>query len=182
VWKITPEDDKIVPPPCEVVSFFDVCLRQGWYKCSNWEHMSDNHCPECGAPGTACAEQFNECLALEFTDAGFGAVHHLTVAAYLLQHSSRLTRQGWIYERDLLKEFLIENQSPEFVRSRNKDLLESGKRRFNLRSRGGSPVIGRTAWTKTIMDVCTQDAFTYCADVTAWARSTLIDSESVELE
>ncbi len=51
------------------------------------------NCPECGAPGSACATRFDEYLVLEFTDAGFGAVHHLTVGTYMLQHSSQ-TDQG----------------------------------------------------------------------------------------
>ncbi len=50
-------------------------------------------CPECGAPDSACEARFHELLALEFEEAGYGAVHHLTVATYMLQHSSKLTRE-----------------------------------------------------------------------------------------
>jgi len=60
------------------------------------------NCPECGATDVACEIRFNEFLILEFTDPGFGEVHHLTVATYMLQHSSKLTRQGWLQMRDLL--------------------------------------------------------------------------------
>jgi hypothetical protein len=59
------------------------------------------NCPECGAPNAACATRFDECLVLEFSNAGYGAVHHLTVAAYMLQHSSKLTREGWLHMRGL---------------------------------------------------------------------------------
>ena len=51
-------------------------------------------CPECGAPETLCKTRYDKFLMLEFTDAGYGAVHHLTVAAYVLQHFSQLTRGG----------------------------------------------------------------------------------------
>ncbi len=59
-------------------------------------------------------------------------------------------------------------------------LVDSGNRIFKLKSRDGQPAIDKTIWTKTILDVRTEDAGTYCAGVEAWARSTLIDSETVE--
>jgi hypothetical protein len=139
------------------------------------------NCPECGAPDSACEPRFNECLALEFSDAAYGVVHHLTVAAYMLQHSSKLTREGWIYERNLLKEFLVENKPPAFIRQQNKDLVDSGKRTFKIKSTDGMPVIGKTAWTKTILDIRMGNAEDYCEDVTAWARSVLEDVKKVEI-
>ena len=73
-------------------------------------------CPECGAAETRCEAQFHRFLALEYSDAAYGAVHHLTVAAYMLQHSSKLTAEGWLFERDLLKRFLVVGASPSEVR------------------------------------------------------------------
>ena len=98
------------------------------------------NCPECGAPETLCQMRFDEFLALEFTDAGFGAIHHLTVTAYMIQHSSKLTREGWLHERELLREFLVENKPPAFIRKQNRDLVDSGKRTFKIKSRDGLPV------------------------------------------
>ena len=72
-------------------------------------------CPECGAADNLCQSRFDEFLVLEFTDPGYGAVHHLTVTAYMLQHSSKLTREGWLHERELLREFLVENKPPAFI-------------------------------------------------------------------
>jgi len=140
------------------------------------------NCPECGASDGLCQTRFNEFLALEFTDADYGAVHHLTVAAYMLQHSSQLTREGWMYERKLLREFLVENKPPSFIRKQNKDLVDSGKRKFKIASRDGLPVISKSAWTKTILDVRSESADVYCADVTAWARSVLEDVREIILE
>ena len=138
-------------------------------------------CPECGAPETLCQTRFDEFLALEFTDAGYGAVHHLTVTAYMLQHSSKLTREGWLHERELLREFLVENKSPTFIRKQNRDLVDSGKRTFKIKSRDGLPVINKTMWTKTILDVRTENAEVYCADVSVWARAVLEEAQGLKI-
>jgi len=136
-------------------------------------------CPECGAPDAACESRFHECLALEFQDPGYGIVHHLTVTAYMLQHSSQLTREGWLHQRNLLREFLIENKPPAFIRQQNKDLVDSGKRAFKIKSKNGKPVINKTRWMKTILDVRTDSAEDYCADVTEWAKSVMEDVEGL---
>ena len=139
------------------------------------------NCPECDAPDNLCQARFDEFLILEFTDAGYGVVHHLTVAAYMVQHSSKLTREGWLHERELMKEFLVENKPPAFIRKQNKDLVDSGKRKFKIKSRDGVPVIIKTTWTKTILDVRAENAEVYCEDVTAWARSVLEEAEGVKV-
>lgn len=135
-------------------------------------------CPECGT--MYCRRRFNECLALEFSDMRYGAVHHLTVSAYMLQHSSRLTREGWLHERKLLREFLVENKSPSFIRKQNRDLVDSGRRTFKFKSRDGKLVIQKSAWTRTILDVHMGDPETYCIDITAWARSVLEEAETIK--
>ena len=139
------------------------------------------NCPECSAPDNLCQTRFDEFLILEFTDAGYGAVHHLTIATYMVQHSSKLTREGWLFERDLLKEFLIANKPPAFIRKQNKDLVDSGKRKFKIKSRDGLPVINKTTWTKTILDVRVENAEVYREDVTAWAKSVLEDVQGLEV-
>ena len=136
-------------------------------------------CLECGA--LDCQIYFDEFLVLEFTDAGYGSVHHLTVAAYMLQHSSKLTREGWLHERELLREFLVENKPPAFIRKQNKDLVDSGKRTFKIKSRDGKPVINKSTWTKTILEVRTESAEVYCADVTAWAWAVLEDVQTISI-
>jgi hypothetical protein len=139
------------------------------------------NCPECGASDSLCKERFDEFLVLEFTDANYGAVHHLTVAAYMLQHSSKLTREGWLHMRVLLREFLIANKPPQFIRKQNKDLVDSGKRKFKITSKDGFPVINKTTWTKTILDIRKENAEVYCDDVTAWARSALEEAEAIAI-
>jgi hypothetical protein len=139
------------------------------------------NCPECGAPEILCQTCFDEFLALEFSEMGYGAVHNLTVAAYMLQHSSKLTREGWIYERELLREFLVENKPPSFIRMQNKDLVDNGKRKFKITSSDGLPVIHKTSWTKTILDVCTENAKVYCEDIKMWARSVFDEIEAIAI-
>ena len=138
-------------------------------------------CMECGAPDNECETRFNLLLAKEFEDAGYGTVHHLTVATYMLQHSSKLTREGWLYERELLREFLVEKKLPSLIREQNKDLVDDGKRKFKIKSRDGMPVIPHTDWSKTILDVRTENAEVYCEDVNAWARATLMDSKRISI-
>lgn len=135
-------------------------------------------CAECGAED--CRTCFDAFLTLEFTDPAFGAVHHLTVAAYMLQHSSQLTREGWLHERELLRAFLVENKLPAFVRKQNKDLLDSGKRKFKIKSADGKRIFTKSTWTKTISDVRTGNAEVYCTDVTAWAIAVLEDAETIQ--
>jgi len=137
------------------------------------------NCPECGAPDSLCRTRFDEFLVLEFTDPGYGAVHHLTVAAYMVQHSSKMTLEGWQYERDLLRQFLVEEKSPAAIRRQIKDTVDSGKRTFKFKSRDGRPVINKTTWTRTILDVRAENAEVYCEDITAWARSVLEESEKI---
>ena len=131
------------------------------------------NCPECGSPETSCKARFDESLVLEFTDAGFGAVPHLTVATYMIQHSSNFTQEGWFHMRGLLREFLVENKSPAFIRSQNRDLVDSSKRRFKITSKDGLPVIKKHMWAKTIVDVRVETVEVYCADVVEWAGTVL---------
>ena len=139
------------------------------------------NCPECGALDQLCQTRFDEFLILEFTNAGYGAVHHLTVTAFMIQHSSRMTREGWMYERELLREFLIENKPPSYIRKQNKDRVDSGKRTFKIKSRDGKRIIEKSTWKKTILDVRTENAEIYCEDITSWARSVLEDASDEKI-
>ena len=139
------------------------------------------NCTECGAPDNLCRSRFDEFLALEFSDMSYGEVHNLTVATYMIQHSSKLSPEGWMYERDLLREFIVEKKSPSLIRQQVKDSIDSGKRTFKFKSKDGKPVISKTSWTKTILDVRSENAEVYCADVNAWAQSVLEEAETITL-
>ncbi len=139
-------------------------------------------CTECGAPDNTCEQHFNECLARDFEDPRYGRVHNFTVSAYMLQHSSKLTREGWLYERDLLREFILGGKSPEQIRGESRDFVDSGKRTFKIKSRTGQPVIPQVRWSKTVLDVRIDNPADYSEDVLAWASATLLDSEQIILE
>jgi Family of unknown function (DUF5946) len=139
------------------------------------------NCPECGATDNLCKTRFDEFLAPEFSDMGYGAVHNLTVATYMIQHSSKLSREGWLYERDLLREFIVEKKSPSLIRQQVKDAVDSGKRTFKFKSRDGKPVINKATWTKTILDVRAENAEAYCENVSAWAQSVLEEAQGLEI-
>jgi uncharacterized protein DUF5946 len=136
-------------------------------------------CPECGAADGPCRSRFDELLALEFEDPAHAAVHPLTVATYVLQHSSKLTHEGCLSEWGLLKEFLVENKLPSGVRAERKEMLDSSKRDYKIKSRDGQLVISRSTWTKTILAVRTETAAQYCEDMTAWSRSVLEEANVI---
>ena len=75
----------------------------------------------------------------------------------------------------------MENKPPAFIRKQNRDLVDSGKRTFKIKSRDGLPVINKSTWTKTILDVCAENAEIYCADVSAWARVVLEEAEAIAI-
>jgi hypothetical protein len=137
------------------------------------------NCPECGASGGACEARFHELLAKEFTDTGYGAVHHLTITAYMLQHSSKLSREGWLYERDLPRDFPVEKKPPSLVRQQNREIVDSGKRKFSIDSRTGKPLFDKSTWSMTIMDIDACDAETYREEVTAWAKAVIIEARQL---
>ncbi|MEI7846554.1 MAG: DUF5946 family protein [Chloroflexota bacterium] len=139
-------------------------------------------CPECGAKFTSavnCKIVFDECLAREFSDPNFGNTHHLTDGAYMLQHSSKLSREGWVSLRKLLREFLVLNKSPLEISKLARSIVDSGNRNWKISSHDSTPFIDRRIWTKTIMGVHRDEYKTYCADISDWARIVLTDSEAV---
>ena len=100
----------------------------------------------------------------------------------MVQHSSRMSRQGWLYERDLLREFIVEKKSPSLIRQQVKDSVDSGKRKFTFKSKDGAPVINKSTWKKTILDVRAENAEVYCEDIHTWASSVLEEASDMDLE
>lgn len=75
----------------------------------------------------------------------------------------------------------MEKKSPSLIRQQVKDSVDSGKRTFKFKSKDGKPVINKSTWTKTILDVRTENAEVYCADVSAWARAVLEEAREIVL-
>jgi hypothetical protein len=140
----------------------------------------NTHCPECGTPWTSeegCTQRFHHFLALEMTDPEYGTVHHLTVAAYLLQHPGQLSRPGWLAMRDLLKEFLSdENFTPSQARAGNRRAVDSQNRSWSF-TRGERLVLpAGFTWSRTILSVDSTTPVQYRQDIEVWARSVLDDA------
>ncbi len=136
------------------------------------DHVS---CPQCGAIG--CRERYGEILALEFEQPDvFGAVHHITVNCYNLQHPDTFTDEALTWMRSSLRAIVEEGLS-------GPDLLKMARKTF----RGDVPVKRRTAhdgalprtkWSMTVMDVRTDSPEAYVEDIKAWAKSILSDLDS----
>jgi hypothetical protein len=138
------------------------------------------HCPECGGQFTAeetCTDRYHACLALEYPDPAYGQVHHFTVLAYMLQHPSQLSADGWLAMHQLLGQFLVDDISP----ARMRQLLQQPMQNKSFSMVKGAPAAQPDwNWTKTIMDVRLDDPTTYCADVRAWAEAVHHDIQQKE--
>lgn len=135
-------------------------------------------CPDCGAPigdKSNCRSLFDELLAHEYAfPAAFGAVHHLTVAAYYLQHPrgfSRAAIRGW---HTIIAESLDGTATPaEFLRRAR----TRSDARVRIRERDAKPPDAwpRT-WPMTVTDVVVPPGDVPNADghihrVTQWAKA-----------
>jgi hypothetical protein len=108
-------------------------------------------------------------LALEFEDPQvFGAVHHLTVICYNLQHSSVFSDEALAWMRSMLHAIIEEDLSPEELRERSRNKF-SGQVKVLRKAAMRSPIM----WSMTVMDVHTGSPNIYVKDVTAWAKSIL---------
>ncbi|MGH2446231.1 MAG: DUF5946 family protein [Candidatus Limnocylindria bacterium] len=131
-------------------------------------------CESCGATytdGGSCQGRFDHALALEFTDPEYGTVHHLTVAAFMLQHD-RYSHAGWLAARSLLSDFVHGHLQPQDARGRSRQTDASIARPAGFRG------FGEIRWTRTIAEIGFEDAAKYRQGVRAWAASVLDDSEA----
>ena len=129
-------------------------------------------CPECGATG--CRERFGEMLALEFEDpAVFGAVHHITVICYNLQHPATFTDEAIAWMRSSLRAIIVDGLSPAELRKQARKNTKGGVQVKRHTEPRGEP--SRTRWSMTAADVRMDDPEVYREDIVAWAKSILKD-------
>ena len=149
------------------------------------EEDNPNACPECGATwqaGLTCQDCFNQMLYWENEVPRRGAIHHLAVLAYHLQHPSLYSPEGLKYGLQLLEEFVERGTTPGQIRKKNRSAVDSGQREWKIRPRPGDearyphPV----AWHMTALDVVNAGADRYIDSVREWARSILDDLRSSE--
>jgi hypothetical protein len=146
---------------------------------SEQPEMTPN-CPQCGAatlPGETCHGRFGLCLALEYQNpAAFGAVHHLMVLCYMLQHNA-YSREAWLEARNMLAQFVQEGVTPAEIRRQNRARLDSGRRAGSITKEAKLTEVNAIQWTRTIADVRLDNPDSYCADVVQWATAVLTDTE-----
>jgi hypothetical protein len=141
-------------------------------------------CVQCGAVfpvDEICQGRFDACLALEFTQPAYGAVHHLTVPCYMLQHNA-YSRAGWIEARKLLAKFVQDGWMPAQARRQARGVIDSGNRTWHVTKGDKLPGVESIAWSFTLAQVRLETADLYCADVLQWARSILTDSQPFLIE
>jgi hypothetical protein len=140
-----------------------------------------NKCPQCKAEyadGEDCNNRFNMCLTIEYENpATFGAVHHLTVICYKLQHNA-YSPEGWLGARKLLRQFMQQGMTPADSRKLNRNQLDSGHRKWSVTKGAKFSKFANITWTRTVADVRLDNPETYCADIRQWATRVLADADS----
>ena len=138
-------------------------------------------CPRCGAQfpsAELCRNRFDLCLALEYENpTAFGAVHHLMVACYMLQHNE-YSRDVWLEARNMIARFIREGVTPEEMRKQNRSKFDNGHRRWSVTKGAKLPEFDAIVWSRTIAGVRLDNPENYCADVELWANSVLADTET----
>ncbi|MBL8056532.1 MAG: hypothetical protein JNK29_07520 [Anaerolineales bacterium] len=136
-------------------------------------------CPQCGAVLPAeetCQDRFTVSQLREIEQPAYYAVHHLSVPCYRLQHNG-YSRLGWLEVRQLLFKFIYENWTPAMARRQARISADSGQRTWSFTKGPKLAGVEHIAWSLTIADVRLDTAENYGADVIAWAKSILADSE-----
>lgn len=112
-------------------------------------------------------------LFWENEDPANGAVHHLMVASYHIQHPSLYSPEGLDYAKQLLESFLVEGKTPAEIRKRSRSEVDSGQRTWKIKGtpdrHGVHPY--PVTWTMTAVDVAAGGIENYCTNVDRWARS-----------
>ena len=131
-------------------------------------------CPDCGArlsDDETCRSLFDRLLAHEYAfPEAFGAVHHLTVAAYSLQHPRGYSRDAIRMWQVIVAESLDGVSTPANFLERARAHFANGVR---VREPGAEPPRGwPTRWPMTAADVVdTPDAAEHVDRVRQWATS-----------
>jgi hypothetical protein len=122
-------------------------------------------------PGETCRTLFERLLAHEYTfPAAFGAVHHITVAAYSLQHPHNYSRDAIRMWRVIIAESLDGLSTPANFLQRARAQFSGGVR---VREPGAVPPDGWPhLWPATAADVVgSTDADDHIERVRQWAES-----------
>jgi hypothetical protein len=116
---------------------------------------SRHRCAECGAAlsnGVTCLDCFHQLLAFENENPrAFGAVHHLTVASFYLQHPRGYTAEALAMWKSLLADAISQGTKPvEFLR-RARERFEGATRARDPQA--VAPTGWPTEWPMSVGDV-----------------------------
>jgi hypothetical protein len=136
-------------------------------------------CPECGAVFNEdgnCQAIFDSMLVLEFSDPGYGAVHFLTVACFMIQHG-RYSDEGFTWIEQKLRANLEEGITADEIRRQAGKDADQSKRNWKVTRQPGARPLPKIAWSITIADAVAhkQDSQIYCEWVKKWAGATLLE-------
>ncbi len=136
-------------------------------------------CPECGAGWSGdenCQAVFDQFLALEFSDLGYGQVHFLTVACYMIQHG-QYSDEALVWIKEQLRAYLEDNLPIEEIRRSSTEKVSSQHRDWKVTRSEEAPPAEKVNWSMTIMDVARnyQDAPSYRGLIRQWAEATLAE-------
>lgn len=136
------------------------------------------HCPACGAPQQAeatCQDHFYQMLFWEAEVPARGAVHHLAVLCYHLQHPSLYSPEGLQAALRLLVMFVEQGVPPHTARQQ----MAADLQNHTIKIGGTADSFGQYAqpinWTFRAADVINNGADRYCESVRGWATAMLHD-------
>jgi hypothetical protein len=119
-------------------------------------------------------------MALEFENpAAFGAVHHLSVACYMLQHNL-YSCLVWLEARHMLAQFVQGEITPADYRVQQRSKFDQSRRTWRVTRGEKLAAFATIVWSRTIAGVRLTDAGQYVADVRLWAESVLADTAHLE--
>ena len=131
---------------------------------------------------TTCENNFHQMLYWEHENPANGAVHHLTVLCYHLQHPHLYSQRGLEEGMNLLVEFVERGTSLMQIRKQNAERVNSKNRNWNIKASADShgAYIHPVHWTMTGVDVVAGGIDNYCENVRAWAESMLKNLQETE--
>jgi hypothetical protein len=138
-------------------------------------------CSQCGAKfikGENCDDRFSLILAKEFEIPDYGAVHHMSVPCYYLQHNL-YSKDGWLAVSQLLKQFASGELTPEMARRDIRANFDGANKPFSMTKGEKLKAVDKIKWSMTIADVRLTTAETYCFDIQKWAESIIKDTEQI---
>lgn len=133
-------------------------------------------CPACGARwhyDETCETHFHQMLFWEAEFPELGIVHHLMVLGYHLQHPYLYSEEGLKHSKQLLAQFVVDGLSPQEVRDKQREQVDSGNRTWKVTARPDSQgqYENPVHWTMTAADVVASGSAHYIERVQAWAQS-----------